>query len=423
MNVLSRPRPRHAAPRIRRHRLKSTFLPPTSAGRWLMVAFFVDTLGTGLFIAGSMIFFTRGIGLSAGQVTSGLSLAALTGMVASVPMGVLADRHGVRRVQVILHLSRALGFVLYASVGTYWQFLLVACLIGVGDRTSPALNQALVTLSVAATDRVRTMGLLRVTKNVSFTIGGLLAAAVLAADSVSAYTAVVLVNAASFVAVAVLIGRLPLIAEAARPADARPAAPWWRLPALRDRRYLNVTVANCLLCFHNTLLIVGVPLLVLERTDAPAALVAALFVLNTVLVVAAQVRIGHLVERPGIAATFRLTGLALAMACLLAVAATYADGLATIVLLIAVVVVLSLGEMMQSAAGWEVSFRLAPVDRQAEYLTVFNLGSTVESIAGPVVIGAALLGGGIPFWAAAAVIFALAGLWSARLTRRMPVAA
>lgn len=405
------------------NRLVASTLPPTRGGRLLMVAFLVDTLGTGLFIAGSMVFFTRYIGLSAGQVATGISLAALTGLLASVPLGVLADRAGIRMVQAVLHLLRALGFVLYVLCTDYVQFLLVACLIGIGDRTSPPLNQALVAMVVPAEERVRTMGLLRVVKNVSFTAGGLLAAGILAFDSATAYSALVLVNAASFVAVAWMIARLPLLTE--RP-ETRPAGHaaqmtgWmrgaWRLPALRDRHYLGLVGTNGLLCLHNTLLLVGIPLFVLERTAAPAWMVALLFVVNTVLVVVAQVRVARIVDRPGGAArAFRAAGLAMAVTCLLLVVVPGVDAVAAIMVLVLAVLALTLGEMLQSAAGWSVSFALAPEQRRGEYLTVFNLGTTVESIAGPLVI-AALLYAAWPAWAGAALVFVALGLLGARLT-------
>lgn len=394
-----------------RTRLSRALLPPTTAGRMLMVAFLVDTLGTGLFIAGSVVFFIKHVGLSTAQVAIGLSVAGLTGFVASVPVGVLADRLGVRRVQVALHLWRATGFVLYVFCTNFVSFLLVTAMIGVGDRTSPTLNQALVAMSVSPEARVRTMSLLRAAKNLSFTAGGLLAAALLAVGSPVAYQALVLANAASFVAVALIVSRLPLLTGTRPPR----AAAWWRLPSLRDRRWLGLAGVNGVLCLHNSLLLVGIPLFILTRTSAPRSLVALLFVVNTVLVVLGQVRIGRATERAGAIRGFRITGLVLALTCLVLVPAELIGTAAAIAVLLAAATVLTIGEMVQSAVAWDVSFVLAPAARQAEYLTVFNLGTTLETVAGPLIIPAIILRAGFAGWPALAAVFLGAGLLGARL--------
>jgi len=386
-------------------------LPPTTAGRMLMVAFLVDTLGTGLFLAGSVVFFVKHVGLSAGQVAVGLSVAGLTGFLASVPLCVLADRFGVRRVQVALHLWRATGFVLYIFCANFASFLLIACMIGVGDRTSPTLNQALVSMAVPAETRVRTMGQLRAAKNLSFTVGGLLAALLLAVGSPSAYKALVLTNAASFVAVAVIVGRLPLPPGTRLPR----LAAGWRLPSLRDRRYLGLAAANGALCLHSSLLMVGIPLFVLQRTSAPPSLVALLFVVNTALVVLGQVRTGRVVERAGAVRAFRAAGAVLALTCLMLVSAGLAGAGPAIAVLLLATGVLTLGEMLQSAVSWDVSFALAPAARQAEYLAVFNLGTTLESVVGPALIPALVLRAGLAGVPALAAVFLGGGLVGAHL--------
>jgi len=266
-------------------------------------------------------------------------------------------------------------------------------------------------MSVSPPARVRTMGLLRAAKNLSFTAGGLLAAALLTVGSPVAYQALVLANAASFVAVALIVSRLPLLAGTRPPR----VAAWWRLPSLRDRRWLGLAGVNGVLCLHNSLLMVGIPLFILTRTSAPRSLVALLFVVNTVLVVLGQVRIGRATERAGAIRGFRITGLVLALACLVLVPAERIGTAAAIAVLLVAAIVLTVGEMAQSAVAWDVSFVLAPAARQAEYLTVFNLGTTLESVAGPLIVPAIIGQAGFAGWPALAAVFLGAGLLAARL--------
>ena len=54
-------------------------------------------IGEGTFITGSAVFFTQIVGLSAGQVGIGITVAGLAAFVCSVPLGKLADRIGPKR--------------------------------------------------------------------------------------------------------------------------------------------------------------------------------------------------------------------------------------------------------------------------------------------------------------------------------------
>lgn len=393
----------------------ASVMPATAAGRRLVVVFLIDTFGTGLFISGSAVFFTQHVGLSAGEVSLGLSAAAVTGLVCTVPVGLLADRFGVRRVQVALHLWRATGFVLYTQIDSFPMFLAVAAMIGVGDRCSPPLNQALVGLSVEADARVRTMGLLRAVKNLSFVLGGLTAVALIGTASAGAYDALVLVDAATFLVAAALVARLPLL----RPDRRRVEGVSLRAPALSDRRYVGVAAAHGVLSLHTSLLVVGLPLFTLERTDAPHAAVGAFFVLNSALVTLGQVPLTRGADSlaGSVSATMR-SGRWLVAACAGgAVADAVGAGWGVVAALFVCAVLLSVGEMLQSAGGWGMSFELADPDRQAEYLSVFSLGATLEAVVGPAVVTALVVNAGVPGWLALGALFGAAAVVARLLAR------
>jgi len=94
-------------------RIPGLGLPPES--RLLVVVGLVDSTGTGLFIAGSAVFFTRGAGLSITEVGIGLTIAGLAGLLALTPLGMLADRIGPRPAAVLLHFWRAAGMFAYGE--------------------------------------------------------------------------------------------------------------------------------------------------------------------------------------------------------------------------------------------------------------------------------------------------------------------
>ena len=361
--------------------------PAGHAGRVLAAGISVDALGRGLFLAGSVVFFTRHVGLSVTQVSIGLTVAGVVGLVATLPVGVLADRYGSRPVLIGLNLYRAVTLAGYTLVDSFGVFLLVTGLVSVAAGSTVPVLQALAGDAVAARDRAITTGYLRAVQNAGFAVGGLLAAGVVAVDIGIVYPALVLANAASFVVSAVMVRKLPPPRQVTR-RNRR------LLDALRDRPFVVVAACNGILLLYTTLLGVGVPLWILLHTDLPPVVVAGVFVTNTVLGVALQSSVcATATTLAGGARAFRRTGYALVVTCLLLIASGYTTGWTAGVLLVLSVVTLTLGEILQAAAAWGVGYAMAPEHQRASYMAVIGLGSNAQCVIGPVVITAAVTAG------------------------------
>jgi MFS family permease len=382
------------------------WLPAGRASRRLLAIFFIDSIGTGLFLAGSALFFTRAVGLTSGQVGLGLSLSAVAGFLCSVPLGRLADRFGSRRALVALYVWRGLGFLAYVLVDDLAGFLLVACLLGAGEWAVGPLVQALVGAAEEGESRVRTMAAMNAVRNAGFLLGALLATLAIASDNPDAYRALVVADAASFFVAALLLTRISI---GGRPS--RPERTAERRLRVRDLRYLALAASNGVLFLHTVVLSVGLPLWIATRTEAPAAVVGVVVALNTALAITLGVRLSRGGDglRAG-AARHNRAGWCLAACCaLVALSGELGSTGATIVLL-AATVVLTLGELWQSMGGWGVSYALAPEDQRNTYLTIYYLGEPLASMAGPALLTMAVITAGSAGWLALACLFALAGL-------------
>lgn len=84
-------------------------------------------------------------------------------------------------------------------------------------------------------------------------------------------------------------------------------------------------------------------------------------------------------------------------------------------LLVAAILALSLGEVVTTSATWNLSIALAPAEARGRYLSIFGLGLATERVFGPVVVTGLLLGSGAVGWAGAAVVFALTGAVAERV--------
>jgi hypothetical protein len=414
-----------------RRRGIARLLPSRGPAAALAVAYLVDGVGTGLWLATSVLYLVRSAGLTAAQVGVGLSVGGVVGLAGTVPLGRLADRHGLRGVCVGLTVAQGGLMAGYAAVRSMVPFLLVTAGFALAQRSGNAVRNALLGAAVGPAARLAVRAYCRSAANVGLSVGALAAAPVLAIDSRTGYRTAVLANAASFLLVAAVLARLP-----AAPAGAARRS---GLGALTDRRYIAMTLLTGLLALHKPVLTVAVPLWVVSQTVAPRSLVAALLVVNTVLTVLLQVPLsGSAGTRAGALRVLRNSGLALAASCLLLAAAAGRSAGVASALLVVGVAVLTVGELWQSAGGWELSYGLAPADAQGEYQAAYSMLNGVRDSVGPILVTAALLPGtatgvaagrgaggttaaaGQLGWVAVAVGFALVGAAVGPVVRALP---
>lgn len=380
------------------------------------MASFVDSVGTGLFIAGSALFFTRVLGLSTLQVGVGLSLAGLAGFLGLVPVGWLADRIGGKRAVVALYLWRGCCFAVYPFVRGPEAFFVVAFLIGIAEWGGGPVIQSIVGAVEGNDSRVRTMAVIASVRNIGFSIGAVLTTLAVATDDVRAFSALVFADAVTFFAAAVLLSRLPATANSTT-SSRRVSRPDIRV---HDPPFLALAALNGVLFLHSILLTIGLPLWIATSTSAPPSLIGVVVVLNTVLVIALQVRLSRgSRDLRSAARRQHWAGWCLAACCLLIALTGGAGGVVLAVLIIAATVALTLGEIWQSVGAWSLSYALAPERQRAYYLSVYELGTSGASALGPVLLTWAVLDNGDRGWLGLAAFFVLTGLAVALIAGRL----
>ncbi|KJY38754.1 MULTISPECIES: MFS transporter [unclassified Streptomyces] len=381
-------------------------VPAPGAERRMGVLTLTQSLGTGLFLTSSAIFFTRTVGLSAESVSVAMSAAGLCGFLATVPGGRVADRFGARRPLAASYGLLAVLFVGYAFVEGVPAFTAVACAIAVCETVGSPLRAALTHALFGSARSAGVRARMRSLFNLGFTAGAGLAGAALATDSRIAFLLVIAVNVALQLLCAIMA--LGLRPDGPEVVPATAGRSW---EAFRDRRFLLATALSGILELFQPVLAVGVPLWIVNRTSAPGALVAALTVVNTVLVVLLQVAAGK--GSDTVSGSGRLllrAGLLMALACCLFAGSGAADTSLAVVLLFAGTVLMTLGELAQSAGGWGLSFTLPPEGRMGEYQGVFGLGRGLQQFFGPALVVMLPLGMGAAGWLLLAGVFVVCGL-------------
>ncbi|MEU7755690.1 MFS transporter [Micromonospora sp. NPDC049101] len=381
-------------------------VPPAGLTRALAVQAMISAVGSGLFHAGSAVFFTRALGLSAAQVGLGLSIAAGVSLLGTVPLGGLTDRYGPQRVWMVGMVLDAALFASYPLVGGFASFLAVVVALAAVDAATGVARQVYSINALPPAERVTAMAYQRSSLNVGFGLGAVISGLVLAVDTIEAYRGMVWFISAVFLVTALFVRRLPRLPQVTRPTE-----PMSRLAVLRDRPFLAVTLLSGLLTAHQTLYLTVLPLWILSHTDAPKTVIAGLVLLNTVLIVLLQVRVSRSADTaPGAARASRRGALLIALFCLVLPISGVTRGPLTVVVLVAAATLLILAELIESAGSWGLTATLPPAAQRGAYVGAFRLGKQLQYLVAPAALTALGVSTGGWGWLPTAAIFVLIGV-------------
>jgi MFS family permease len=374
--------------------------------RRLALASLLMTAGNGAFMTCSAIYFTRVAGLAPTTLGLGLTIAGATGLFASVPLGHLADRHGPRGATALFVALNGVAAAGYLLVRSFPVFLVMACAFVVFQRGSRAAQQALMAGLLRGDAVARTQAMVRSVNNIGIAVGAACASIALQIGTPTAFSVVLVADALSFFASAVVLLTLPVVSPTAA---GTPGEPRWVV--FRDGPFAVYTALMAVIGLYSVLLEVVMPLWIVTYTHASTAAVTGLFLVNTISVVLFQIQVSARVSSMSRAADAgRLSGVVLLAACVLFALTAGGSPVVATCLLIAAAIVLTWGEMLASAAWWTISFGLAPAGKQGQYQGFFFTGYATMAMVAPTLLTFLLIQWGTPGWYVLGAMFLLAAL-------------
>ncbi|WP_260636513.1 MFS transporter [Streptomyces angustmyceticus] len=380
-----------------------SLLPAPGPTRLLTVITMVMSLGQGLWMALSSIYAVTVLHLTPGELGTSVSVAAAIVLLCSIPLGHLADRVGPRTVQMwsFLVLAALTAALLLAT--DFWTYLVIVSAQGIAYRSGRSARKAMIAGLVPAKGRVRVLAQVRAASNASISVGACLAGLVLAVGSREAYQGAILFITGAFLMTGLLTAKEPSVPPV-------PASAGAALAVLRDVPFLSFATLDGLLTTHTVLLDVVLPLWVLQDTDAPHWMSAAILLVNTVLVVAVQSRAARGADTLTTAARASLQGAGcVAAACLLFALSDGTSTIAACTLLVTGAVAHALGEVRQAAGSWSIAFDLAPDHAQGQYQATHAMGQDVGKLIAPAVFTWLVLQHRALGWVVLAAAFAVLG--------------
>ncbi|WP_329004051.1 MFS transporter [Kribbella sp. NBC_00709] len=393
-------------------------LPPPGLPRALCLQTLLWSLGAGTFLAGNVVFFTAYVGLAPDQVAVGLSLATACGMLASLPVGRLVDRHGSKRSWSIAAGFEAAVYLSYPFVQSFVLYVVAMSILALAGTAGGAARSRYSYNSLEGDTRVRTLAFVRTASNIGFAAGGGVSGLVLLSPGHGLLILLPLVTGALLVANAVLIRKLP---NNDRDGDGKKLGErGYAFRVLRDRGFAFAAVVNAVIGTLTALLTVVLPLWIIDKTSAPRALVAALFVVNTAVVVILQVRVSRGADTPqgGVRLLVR-SGLVVAGACVLMIGSTNASVPVIVGVLVTAYLLVTVGELWQSAAEWSLFGALSEASRRAEYQALWGLGAQGARLLAVSGYTLAVVRGGRLGWLGIGVAFAVFSLMATGINKRL----
>ncbi|TGA95848.1 MFS transporter, partial [Streptomyces palmae] len=315
-----------------------------------------------------------------------------------------------RETYLVLLCAQAVAMAALVVVHSFWAFVVVMTFTQVAASAGAAARGPLVR-GLAGPQPTRFRTYLRALGNLAGACGALLAGVAVQVGTESAFAALVIGNAVSFALCAAVVGRLPHLPplRESGPASQTPTAGRWAL--LKDRPFIVVTLLDSILSLHGHVLVFALPLWIVGHSEAPHWLVGACGVLNTLLVVAFQVRAGrNVTDNPSAGRAAARSGVAFLLGmAVVAFAAGLPAWLAT-VLIITGVAMHTIGELWHAAASLELSFGLAPAHAQGQYSGLNATGIGVANSLAPSILALFCISWEAPGWLALGGVFVLAGL-------------
>jgi MFS family permease len=383
---------------------------------WLLqLGGLTNAFGNGVVLPFLLIYLhnVRGIPLGlAGLAAAVNSAAALcSGFVA----GSLADRVGPKRVLIGSLLGLAVSISLFPLIRGVPSAYALQLLMGTCSGAFWPSQSALLTGLASPARRHNAFAVQRLTMNLGIALGGFAGGAIARVDHPRTFTVLFLLDAATFLGYALVATLLP------SPHYVGPERGTYR-EVVRDRPFVRYVLLNAL--FITIGMVVFVELLApyaKNEADVDEQLIGILWMIDSLVVVLAQLPVAKLAEGHRRMHALALTGVLWAAAMLLIGAAgTWLTPTSAFGLMAVAVILFGVGECLHGIVHGPLTADLAPRQLVGRYMALGAQSWQVGWIIGPAIGGFVLQHAPNALWpAAAALNLAAAGL-ALGLERHLP---
>ncbi|MER5346935.1 MFS transporter [Streptomyces mirabilis] len=406
-------------------RIQTAWGLPDLAGKGRFVtANLIDSLGNGLVVAFTVVFFVKTTSLSLVAVGAALTVGQLLVLPFPLFIGRLLDKYGPRTVVAAGNWISVAGFIGFLFSHAAWQIVLWQFVVQLGSTAFWMGNSPLTVLVARGVERARWFGFVRALRNVGVGFGGAASAVALSIGTVAGLRAVMVINVVTFAVAGWLVitlrGADTSEAAGAGLAEPRPAEPEQAAgettgqpsggyrTVLKDTRYLRLVATNISFVFSSTVITVLLAVYAVDDLDVGAWIVGVFVVLNAAMVALLQTLASRWIEARRPVTVLVLALLFNAAAFVVFGTLLVLPGWAVIAGLLIAMVLYTVAEMLGSPPTSELSVVMAPEHLRGRYLGVYQLSWSVGGAVAPALLTALLEGGAALPWVFLTAISVLA---------------
>jgi MFS family permease len=389
-----------------------------------VVALGIDSIGAGLLRPFLLLY---GIGvLHLAALTAGLAMTAgvVTGLGCMPVVGRWLDRGARSAAVAAAMLVRVIGTLLLLAVpaghaATVWAFAAAALFLGVGGQAVSVAHAALVSTISAGRQRDAALAAGRSVRNAGLGLGALLATASLTGGT-AGLRALAAGTAVSYLLSAALAYSVRIRASA--PPPARDSTARDTGPALRARRRAVppmrlLLAANVIYVFCLSIPEVALPLVLVTQLHASPVWAAAVFVINTGLVVAFQIPVTLWMSRFSRRTALAISGVVISVSYLGFLGSVELPHRWAVPAIVGVSVLSTLGELIYAGSSTALVAATAPEHVLGRALARFQLSTGFSLAISPAIITALAARGPAALWVPLTAATLLAAAAVARVPR------
>ncbi|HEU5491294.1 MAG TPA: MFS transporter [Gaiellaceae bacterium] len=399
--------------------LLSTYFPPLPRSvLTLQAGGLVNSYGNGFVMPFLFIYLHNVRGMGYAVVGLVLATHAVASIVAGPIFGSQIDRLGGRNMLGVSLAVLTVGYAAYALVHEPWQAFLVAGVSGIGVGGFWPSQSTLIAGLTPPEQRPSAFAMQRVVMNLGFGLGALTGGLIAVADSPETFTALFLVDAASFFVYGVVM--LALVPEPAQSRESR--APGSYREVLRHRPFVAVASLNALFIFAGYSGFDVLPVYAKNEAGLSEKSIGILFLVNTVVIILAQLPIARLARGRRRMPALALFGAFWAGAWLLVPIAGAAATQTAFLLLAFVMVAFAIGMCLHGAVAAPLVADLARPHLLGRYMALNALSWQVGFALGPALGGAGLALSSTGVWIAASALCAVGAVLALVIEGSLPSA-
>lgn len=414
--------PQHSSAPSAWRRIQTAWgLPDLAEKGRFVTANLIDSLGNGLVMAFTVVFFVRTTSLSLVAVGAALTVGQLLALPVPPFIGPLVDKYGPRTVVAAGNWVSVVGFIGFLFSHAAWQIVLWQFVVQLGATAFWMGNSPLIVLVARDAERARWFGFVRALRNVGIGFGGAASAVALSIGTVAGLRAVMVINVVTFAVAGWLVITFR-VTDTSEAADAGPAEQKLAEPeqaageptgqpssggyrtVLKDTRYLRLVATNISFAFASTVITVLLAVYAADNLAVGSWIVGVLVVLNTAMVALLQTLASRWIEARRPVTVLVLALLFNAAAFVVFGTLLVLPGWAVIAGLLIAMVLYTVAEILGSPPTSELSVVMAPEHLRGRYLGVYQMSWSVGGALAPALLTALLEGGAALPWVFLAAI-------------------